>query len=328
MDNGIFDGVAENYSLRICQTTRLYVGEGCNYSLVDDTGNEYILKVYEIEQKELVSFITTILDFLAQSNVQIRFPRPVKNIRGMDYTLQPDKILAIFHWIKGTTVELVNTKMAKELGKAVGILDDKLGEFYNTHKRDYDKYENSIWSVTNIHRWDKDLQAIRCLLGEHYGLIKHTRAHFDAAYPIIQNTLDKSLIHNDINPGNLLYDQHQELTGIIDFTEICHTYRICKVAIALAYLMQISGSDYMNIGSSFIRGYAKGYHFTTNEKEILLLLAKLRLSSTIIYNTMHVHSGRTLTDTQAQFIRNAKELLSKLSDTTSGEFMAEMFPSG
>ncbi len=140
--------------------------------------------------------------------------------------------------------------------------------------------------------------------------------------------MDKSLIHNDINPGNLLYDQHQELTGIIDFTEICHTFRICEVAITLAYLMQISGSDYVNIAASFTRGYAKGYYFSIAEKEILLLLTKLRLSITIIYNTMHVHSGRTLTDTQAQFIRNAKALLSKLSNITNDEFMVEMFPSG
>lgn len=266
MDNDIFNSVVENYHLRIRQTERLYEGEGCNYRIADDAGNKYILKVYEIEE-ELVSFITTILVFLAKSGIQIHFPRPVRNIRGMDYTLHSDRILVIFQWIEGTTMEFVNTKVAEELGEAVGILDDKLCEFYDTHERDYGKYEDSMWSVTNIHKLDEDLEAIRYLLGEHYGLIRNTIAHFDRVYPIIQNRLNKSLIHNDINPGNLLYDQYSRLTGIIDFTEICHTFRICEVGIALAYLMQVSGSDYLNIGRSFVRGYAKGYHFTIDEKK-------------------------------------------------------------
>ncbi len=327
METDIFTGVVENYRLSISQTERLYVGEGRNYRMVDDTGDQYILKVYESEAAELISFITTILVFLGQIGIPIRFPRPIKNIEAMNYTLQPDKILLVFQWIEGTTLESINARIAQELGQVLAILDSKLGEFYDTHERDYGKYENSMWSVTNIHKLDKDLEAIRYLLGEHYGLIKETMAHFDKVYPAIQDRLNKSLIHNDINPGNLLYDRHSKLTGIIDFTEICHTYRICEVGVALAYLMQISGSDYLNIGQSFIKGYAKNYRFTMDEKKVLLLLSKLRLSITIIYNTLHVHSGNALTDVQAQFIRNAKDLLSKLSRTTSAEFMKKMFPS-
>ena len=327
MDNRIFDNVVENYSLKIRQTQRLSIGEGRNHSLVDGAGNKYILKVYEIEQKERVSFITTILEFL-QPNSQIQFPRPVKNTGGVDHTLLSDKILVLLHWIQGTTVEFTNPTMAQELGQAVCTLDDKLGEFYNTHQIDYDKYEDSIWNVTNIHRSAQRMPAIRHLLAEHYGLINCTIAHFDRVYPDIRNTFDKTLIHNDVNPGNVLYNRRLKLTGIIDLHEISHTYRICEVGITLAYLMQISGSDCMNVGSSFVRGYAKGYHFTVDEKRILLLLVKLRLSITIIYNTLHLHSGKTLTGTQAQFIWNAKALLKKLSDVTCDEFVAEMFPPG
>ncbi len=108
-------------------------------------------------------------------------------------------------------------------------------------------------------------------------MIKDTITHFDSIFPVIQNTLHTSLIHNDINPGNVLREQELKITGILDFTELCHTYRICEVGIALAYLMQISGSNYLDIGCSFTRVYARALllesDVTMNEKTGLRNLA-------------------------------------------------------
>ncbi|MCP3972839.1 MAG: phosphotransferase [Rhodobacteraceae bacterium] len=163
------------------------------------------------------------------------------------------------------------------------------------------------------------------LLGTSYNLIKEAISYFDDVRPVLQATLSKSLIHNDINPGNVLYDRNGNLAGIIDFTEICHTYRICEVGVALAYIMQISGNDYLAAGRGFINGYAKGYDLSASEKKYLLLFIKLRLSITIIYNTRHLHLDRLLTSSQAGFIRHAKELLANLSDAANDGFIKKMF---
>jgi Ser/Thr protein kinase RdoA (MazF antagonist) len=325
MADNIVSSIVENYHLRIIKTENLFEGEGCHYRIVDDTGNIYILKVYQ-DKEELISFITTILTYLEKSDIKIHFPRPVKNIKGMNYVPQADKTLVIFHWIEGTTMEFVNTKIAEELGEVVSILDNNLYEFYLTHEWDYSKYEDSKWSVTNIHKFDEDLDTIKQLLGDHYRLIKETIADFDKEYPAVQKSLYKSLIHNDINLSNLLYDQQSKLIGIIDFTEISHTHRICEAAVALAYVMQVGGIDYLKIGQSFIQGYAKSHCFTKNEQDVLLLFTKLRLSITIIYNTMRQHFRKEETDVQARYICNAKNMLSKLSETTNNEFVEKLFP--
>jgi len=326
MDSIITNAVIENYRLRIQKVEKLFEGEGCNYSLTDDVGNKYILKVYGIGTGS-VSFTTTVLNYLEKTSIKIRFPRPIRNFKGMNWTSQGDKTFLLLDWIEGTTMEYVNPKIAEEVGEAVSLLDDKLYDFINTNKRDFSKCEESIWSVTNIHKYDITLETIRHLLGDHYGMIKDTIADFDKRYPAIQNSLFKSLIHNDINPGNLLYDHHSKLLGIIDFAELSHTYRICEVGVALAYLMQIGGDDYLKIGQSFIRGYGKGYRFSKNEKDVLLLITKLRLSMTIMYNTTHVYSGEKITEVQAQFIKNAKILLTKLSDTPNWDFQEKLFQS-
>ncbi len=219
----------------------------------------------------------------------------------------------------------IDARIAEELGEAVCILDTALWEFYRTHEVDYTKCENSIWSVTNIHTFDEDLEDMKHLLGTSYDLIKEAINFFDDVHPIIQNTLSKSLIHNDINPGNVLYDKNGSLAGIIDFTEMCHTYRICEVGVALAYIMQISGSNYLTAGRGFINGYSKGYDLSASEKTYLLLFIKLRLSITIMYNSRHLYLGRLLTNTQAGFIRHAKELLIKLSDVANDSFIERMF---
>jgi Ser/Thr protein kinase RdoA (MazF antagonist) len=326
MDHLTLDGVAENYALVIRHVDRLCEGEGCNYRLVDGQGSQYVLKIYPPSEEKLIAFITTLLAFLTHSDMRVQYPRPATNARGQAYTRQQEQILVLFHWIGGTTLQSVNPQIAQELGQAVSSLDRELHRFHTTHDRTYAECQDSLWSVTNIHRLDKSLQQVRMLLGEHYGLIQETVAQFDRTYPTLRNNLQKSLIHNDINPGNLLYDRRSNLTGIIDFMEICHTCRVCEVSVALAYLMQVAGDDCLRIGQSFVRGYERDYSLTALERQCLLLLTKLRLCITLIYNTMHLYQGRVLTEVQAQFIRNAGELLVKLSEITDEDFVTAMFP--
>lgn len=326
MDSGITNAVIKYYRLGIHEFKKLSEGEGCNYSLEDEAGKKYILKVYGNGEGP-ISFTTALLNCLEESSIKIRFPRPVSNFKGMNWTSHGDKTFLLLEWIEGTTMEFVNPKMAEEVGEAVCILDDKLFDFFKTFELDYRKCEESIWSVTNIYRYDKTLETIKQLLGDHYRMIKETIADFDERSPTFDNSLRKSLIHNDINPGNLLFDRHSKLVGIIDFAELSHTYRICEVGVALAYLMQIGGTDYLKIGQSFMQGYGKGYRFGENERDVLLLITKLRLSMTIMYNTMHVHSGKKPTEGQAQFIKNAKYLLTQLSEIPNKDFREKLFQS-
>ncbi len=325
MDNEASSSVVRNYHVRGCRAEELHEGEGCNYRITDDAGNEYILKEYELAEEEVIAFTVTVLASLERSDLMMPLPRPVLNISGTAYTRQPENILVMFHWIEGAPMKSIDARIAEELGEAVCILDTALWEFYSTHEVDYTKYENSIWSVTNIHMFDEDLEEMKHLLGTSYSLIKEAISYFDDVRPIVQNTLSKSLIHNDINPGNVLYGRNGNLAGIIDFTEMCHTYRICEVGVALAYIMQISGNDYLAAGRGFINGYAKGYDLGASEKKYLLLFIRLRLSITIMYNTRHLHLGRLLTNTQAGFIRHAKELLTKLSGAAGDGFVEKMF---
>ncbi len=325
MDNETSNSVVRNYHVRGCRAEELHEGEGCNYWIADDAGNEYILKEYELAEEELVAFTVAVLAFLERSDVRMPVPRPVLNISGTAYTRQPENILVMFHWIEGAPMRSIDARIAEELGEAVCILDTALWKFHRTHEVDCAKYESSIWSVTNIHTFDEDLEDMKHLLGTSYGSIKETISYFDDVHPIIQDTLSKSLIHNDINPGNVLYDRNGNLAGIIDFTEMCHTYRICEVGVALAYIMQISGNEYLATGRGFINGYTRSYDLSEFEKTYLLLFIKLRLSITIMYNTRHLHLGRLLTSSQAGFIRHAKELLAKLSDAASDGFIEKMF---
>jgi len=325
MDKGIVQRIVDNHQFEVYQMDRLYDGEGRNYSVVDDNGHKYILKVHRSEKEELVAFVTTVLNFLKGTALGIQFPHPVKNRKGRNYTRHSGRILVVLGWIEGRTLKRIGTRGAQALGEAVCILDDKLRDFYDTHEMDYTEYEDSIWNVANIHQYDADLETIEYLLGGHYGLIKDTITHFDEVYPAIQRDLGKSLIHNDVNPYNLLYNQNRELSGIIDFTELCHGHRISEVGIALAYLLQMSGDNGLRIGQSFIKGYANGYPFTAAEQNYLLMMIKLRLSLSIIYNTMRQHVEKALTPIQAQFIDNSKRLLAELATTTEDEFGAKVF---
>jgi Ser/Thr protein kinase RdoA (MazF antagonist) len=231
----------------------------------------------------------------------------------------------VLHWIAGNTQARITSPMAEALGAAVGGLDEQLTEFYHRHALDYSQYQDSLWNVINIPRLVGDLEHLRGRLGDVYRIIKETIAHFVSTFSSWSQTLLWSVIHNDINLGNVLYDAHMQLVGIIDFGEICHTYRVCEVGVALAYIMQTSQKDYWQAGQYFIRGYTQRCALSVAEQSVLLLVVKLRLCITIIYNTMQQYGGRALTVSQARFIRNASALLTQLAETTASEFQERIF---
>jgi len=325
MANSALNGVVKNYPLHIRQLERLSNGEGCNYCVTDVRGKQYVLKVYLRAEAERVAFITTILTFLAQTHLPVHFPVPVQNIQGQCFTVQAEHVLVVLHWIAGHTQLRITPPMAEELGSVVGGLDEQLAEFYHGHALDYSKYQDSLWNVTNIQRLAGDLEHLRGRLGDVYGIIKETMAHFVSASSSWSQTLPWSVIHNDINLGNVLYDAHMQLVGIIDFGEICHTYRVCEVGVALAYVLQTSQKDYLQAGEYFVRGYTQSCTLSVAEQSVLLLVVKLRLCITIIYNTMQQYGGQALTVSQARFIRNTSALLTRLAKTTASEFQEQMF---
>ncbi len=96
--------------------------------------------------------------------------------------------------------------------------------------------------------------------------------------------LSRSIIHGDLNDHNILVGggtdvetRDQQVTGIVDFGDMVHSYTIADLAIALAYVIAKSDEP-LRAAADVVRGRHEVLPLTENEMGALFGLACLRLS--------------------------------------------------
>jgi 4-aminobutyrate aminotransferase-like enzyme len=93
--------------------------------------------------------------------------------------------------------------------------------------------------------------------------------------------LARSTIHNDANDYNVLVsggplDGPQQVTGIIDFGDLVHSYTIADLAVAVAYAV-LGKRDPMAAAAHVVRGYHAARRLADGELSALFPLVRLRL---------------------------------------------------
>ncbi|MFG0258525.1 MAG: aminotransferase class III-fold pyridoxal phosphate-dependent enzyme [Phycisphaerales bacterium JB043] len=68
-------------------------------------------------------------------------------------------------------------------------------------------------------------------------------------------SLRMQVIHNDLNDHNIIIGPDDTISGIIDFGDMVHTYRVCELANALAYLL-LRDSPWSDLIGSVVRAYS------------------------------------------------------------------------
>lgn len=102
---------------------------------------------------------------------------------------------------------------------------------------------------------------------------------FDAhVYPTAHD-LRKGIIHNDANDWNVL-TKNGEVSGIIDFGDMCHSWLVNEVAIALTYVM-MEKENPLEIAVEFIKGYHSVMPLQERELDILYHLIAARLCTSV-----------------------------------------------
>jgi hydroxylysine kinase len=106
------------------------------------------------------------------------------------------------------------------------------------------------------------------------------RAFRDELLPM-QPDLPKQVIHNDMNPYNLLVSADAaEITGIIDFGDMIEAARVNDLAVALSYHVGAPGGQ--ALARAFLAGYRSLITPTPLENRALGLLIKARLAMTVV----------------------------------------------
>ena len=90
----------------------------------------------------------------------------------------------------------------------------------------------------------------------------------------------RSVIHGDANDYNVLVDDIDQLgprvTGVIDFGDMLHSYRVAEPAVAIAYAVLDQAAP-LAVAGAVVRGFHAAHPLTEDEVSVLFGLVQLRL---------------------------------------------------
>ena len=114
-------------------------------------------------------------------------------------------------------------------------------------------------------------------------LVEATLDRFVTRVQPVLDTLRSQVIHNDMNPGNLLIDSEKpdRISGIIDFGDLTKSPQIIDLAVAAAYQLS-PGDDPLAGVLPMISGYHGIEPLQPAEMEILTDLIRTRLITSLL----------------------------------------------
>jgi len=120
--------------------------------------------------------------------------------------------------------------------------------------------------------------------------------------------LPRQIVHGDFHPGNVLADENDVITGVIDFGDLVSTPRVCDLGVALGYLIPDEG-PVDALQSEFLAGFESIVPLTDPERALLPgLVVGRQLQRIVIYDELRRKTGeRANTEQLRRFLDRALE---------------------
>ena len=247
-----------------------------NLRLAASDGRRYVVKIAPAGESRLDSdFQVCALRHLEQRDVALMLPRIVPTQSGA-YSAEIGKNpLRVLTWVAGDVLprDALTPAAVASLGRSLAALGQALSDFDHAGKA-----RELQWDLQRA----LGLRQRTPLIGD-----AAVRAEVTSVFDDFENNglpklsgLRRQVIHNDANPENVLFDsQRQVVTGFIDFADMVEAPLVADVAIAGSYLRDASNP--FRLLAPFVAGYHEVAPLTAEELELMHLLLRVRLATTL-----------------------------------------------
>jgi Ser/Thr protein kinase RdoA (MazF antagonist) len=276
------DIVRDHYSLT-AKATALVSERDQNFHLLMDDGREFVLKIANALEDPLVTDfqIQALLHIEARNDALIRTPTVLKTRRN-------DHSVVVESGENSHVIRVVSYLPGKPVGSTVPdrILAGKMGAYLARLGAALSDFSHP--GADHRLLWDmKEAACLRALLQhipdvETRDLATRTLDDFESRCLPVFATLRWQVIHNDMNPDNILLagTGPADIAGVIDFGDMLRSPLIVDVAVAASYLRVLDGDPLLLI-AEFLAGYHREVPLSRPEIDILHDLIKVRLMTTV-----------------------------------------------
>ncbi len=254
-----------------------------NFRLSCDDGRSYVVKIANSGEPEVITdFQIQALLHIEKQGCAVAVPRIIRTVDGSVSTTLLAQGLAhvvrVATFVPGRPLGDCdnNADLARKLGICLAETDAALCGF--EHPSDSPAL---IWDMQRA----SDLRNLVELVSD----VKLRATVSNCLDDFEQNALPQfaalrsQIIHNDLNPGNVLVadDEPPSVTGVIDFGDMLRAPLIIDVAIAASY-MRSADEDALELLAPFVAGFNEITPLDQMEFELLYDLVRIRLVTTIV----------------------------------------------
>jgi hydroxylysine kinase len=271
-----------------------------NYRVTTPQGR-YVLKLANpAEAAEVTGFQTAALLHLESSGLPV--PRVIRTLTGATEAATPHGILRLLTYLEGHPQHL--TPRSAGQGRAMATMAARLslGLAGFTHPASHHVLQ---WDIKQATRLRPLLPSVTADLR---GLATEVLDRFDAEVAPHLAGLRAQVVHNDLNPHNVLVDEGDpaRITGILDFGDMVHTPLICDAAVTCAY--QIDAAD----AAGSLQRFAAAYHAVLPLSEVEARLLPDLVAARML-TTLAIASARAVA-----YPDNAPYILRNVPAATAG----------
>ncbi len=304
--------IAEAEALHLAEThfglrgrlKRLTSERDANFLLRAADGRGYVLKFANAaEPLAQTDFQIEALRHLAETAPDLPVPRSLPTLSGQKAVALPGGLFRALTYLEGEPLHLRPATPARRVGMArmAARLSEGLQGFSHP-------------AADHVLLWDiQQAAGLRPLLPAIedpalQGLARATLDRFEAEVAPALTSCRWQVVHNDLNPHNVLADPEQpdRIAGVLDFGDMVRTPRVCDLAVAASY--QIDPAAPLESLAAFAAAYHATLPLLPPEAALILDLVATRMLTTLA-----IASWRA-----ARYPENAAYILRNLPSARAG----------
>ena len=273
--------VAEQYALH-GELDALVSERDQNFRLTTADQHRYVIKIANAaEAMATTDFQIRALQHIQRTGCPVAVPQVVLTLGGATMTTassaDAEHALRVVSYVPGRPLEDIEPDviLARQLGRCLAEIGIALRGF--EHPGDS---QPLLWDMRRAAELRRLLRHITD--AELRAEIGNCLDDFaDNVAPRL-DMLRSQVIHNDMNPGNVLVTTKMpvSIAGVIDFGDMIRAPLVIDVAVAASYLRS-DDDDALAMLMSFVGGYAEVRQFDGAELEVLYDLVRTRLATTL-----------------------------------------------